>query len=141
LKIYFRQIYAQVGCTFPFNSVFQGFLSGKITDLIKPSSKFINLFGEDYKLIFNVSAKRELAINEIVGPKVYKKDRDVEHTIFLPYTPIMQQLEPNKSALEHLIIGACKILEDYEIDTSKLKLAQERIIDKIISSPEMFIQK
>jgi len=28
--------------------------------------------------------------------------------------------------------------KEYEIDTSKLKVEQEKIIDKIMSSPEMF---
>jgi hypothetical protein len=28
--------------------------------------------------------------------------------------------------------------KEYEIDTSKLKAEQEKIIDKIMSSPEMF---
>jgi hypothetical protein len=138
MKIYFGQIYIQVGISFPFSHLFQKFLGAEISELIKPSQKFIKLHSEDYSLGIRLSAKKELAINEIKGPTVYKKDKDIEFTIFLPYTPIMKEAEPNKSALEHLFHGIYEVLGKYEIDTSRLKAEQEKIIDKIISSPEMF---
>ena len=89
-------------------------------------------------MIFRISAKWQLAVNEIVGPKVYKKEKDVEYSIFLPYTPIMQQSEPNRSALEHLLAGVYEVLDGYEIDTKKLKAEQENIIAEVMASSEMF---
>lgn len=139
MKLYFTQIYAQAGCSFPFGYKFQVFISEKTTNLVKPSSKFINFHGEDYNFIFIISAKRQLAINEIVGPKVYKKDKDVEYSVFLPYVPIMQMQEPNRSALEHLFDAVYEVLEnDYDIDISNLKEKQDELINEIMSSPEMF---
>ena len=138
MKIHFGQIYIQAGINFSFNHIFQNFISEKVTELVEISSKFLEFFTEDYSLIFNVSAKKELAINEIVGPAVYKKDKDVEYSIFLPYVPIMQQPEPNRSALEHLFEGVYKILGEYDIDVSKLQNNQERLIAEILSSPKMF---
>ena len=132
------QFYIQVGITFPFNYRFQIFLSDEITRLIKPSPKFIQLFREDYTLAFRISAKKELAINEVLGPIVFKRDKDVEYSIFLPYTPIMQQINPNESALEHLFDGVYGVLENYEIDISLIKKRQKKIIDKILNSLEMF---
>jgi len=141
MNIYYSQFYYQAGSSFPFSYKFQIYLSEETTRLVKPSTRFIELHGEDYSLMFRISAKRELAINEIVGPTVYKKDKDVEYSIFLPYTPIIQQSEPYISALEHILEGAYEILDDYEIDTSKLKAEQGVIINNIVTLPEMFVQK
>lgn len=138
MKIYFTQIYIQIGVSFPFEYTFQSFLGTKITDLVKPSLKFTELHGDDYSLGFYISAKKELEINEIVGPSIYKKDKDIEYSIFLPYTQIMKQSEPNRSALENLFGGIYYVLGEYEVDITKLKNEEKKIIDKIMSSPEMF---
>jgi hypothetical protein len=117
MEISFGQIYIQAGIKFPFSHFLQKFFGAEVSKLVEPSPKFIKLHGEDYSLIFRISAKKELAVNEIKGPTVYKKDRDVEFTIFLPYVPIMQQSDPNKNALEYLFEGVYEILGKYEIDT------------------------
>ncbi|MDR2546827.1 MAG: hypothetical protein LBC96_04855 [Lachnospiraceae bacterium] len=141
MRIHFGQIYIQVGRIFPFSHAFQIFLGEKITELVEPSPRYNELHGENFKLIFRISAKWQLAVNEVVGPKVYKKDKDVEYSIFLPYTPIMQEPEPNRSALENLFEGVYEVLGGYEIDISAIKAEQEGIIDKILSSPEMFVNE
>jgi hypothetical protein len=141
MKVYFGQIYIQAGISFPFSYVFQNFLGTKVTELIKPSSKFIKRYAEDYSLIFRISAKKELTANEIRGATVYKKDKDVEFSIFLPYTPIIQNEDPNREALKYLFDGIYEVLEKYEINISMLKSEQDKIIDKIMSSPEMFTMK
>jgi hypothetical protein len=138
MKIVFSQIFVQVGVKFNFSYKLYKYLQEELCWLIAPSVKFIKLYKEDYEIIFNVSAKKELAINEIVGPRTSKKNKTIEFTIFLPYTPTMQEPEPNKSALGYLFQGIYEVLGKYEIDMSKLKAEQERMIDKIMSSPEMF---
>jgi len=138
MKMLFTQIYIQVGVTFPFNHMFQRYLSAETTKLVEPSPRFIELYGEDYNLVFNVSAKKELAINEIVGPRVTKRDKYVEFSIFLPFTPIMQRPNPNESALEHLFEGVYDVLGRYEIDILQLKAEQGKLIGEIMSSAEMF---
>jgi hypothetical protein len=138
MKVAFSHIFIQVGINFNFSYKLHKFLIAELSDLITPSEKFLKLHGEDYQLIFNISAKKQLAINEIVGPLTSKKNKTVEFSVFLPYTPIMKELEPNRSALEHLFEGVYEVLEKYEIDSSQVKLEQKKLIDKIMSSPEMF---
>jgi len=138
VKVYFGQFYVQAGRNFPFSQMFQRFISEKVTALVTPSVKYIKGHGEDYSLMFRISAKWQLAITEIIGPKVYKKDKDVEYSIFLPYTPIMQTSDPNRNALVHLFEAVYEVLSGYEINLSRLKDEQNRIIDEIMSSPEMF---
>lgn len=138
MKIIFSQIFIQVGVKFNFSFMMYNYLQEQFNLLITPSEKFSKLYGGEYELIFNVSAKRELAITEIIGPRTSKKNRTIEFTIFLPYTTTIKEEEPNKKALEHLFQGTCEVFEKYVIDTSKLKTEQEKIIDKIMCSSEMF---
>ena len=138
MQIYFRQIYAQSRVNFPFSHVFQKFMSDSITKFVEPSLKFLKGHGEDWDLTFNISAKWQLAVNEIVGPARFRKDKSVEYSIFLPHTPIMQQAEPNRCALEHLFEGVYEVLGGYEIDVSKLKAEQVNIINEVMTSSEMF---
>jgi len=138
MKIEFSHIFIQVGIKFNFSYKLHNFLSEKVSSLVSISDFFLKHYDDSYELIFNVSAKKELAINEIVGPRTSKKNKTIEFTIFLPYTPIMQEPEPNKSALEHLFQGIYEVFRKYEIDTSKVKKEQGEIINKIMSSPEMF---
>lgn len=138
MKVIFSQIYIQAGVNFNFSHQFQIFLSRKVSELLCVSKKFLKLHDKDYTIIFRISAKKELTANEIKGATIYKKDKDIEFTIFLPYTPIIQEAEPIRCALEHLFQGIYDIFEEYEIDTYKLKARQRKIIDRIMSSPEMF---
>jgi hypothetical protein len=138
MKVAFSHIFIQAGINFKFSFKLHNFLSKELSELIIPSGKFLRLYGEDYQLIFNISAKKQLAINEIVGPLTSKKNKTAEFSVFLPYTPIMQEVEPNRSALQHLFEGVYEVLGKYEIDISKLRTEQERIIEKIMASPEMF---
>ncbi|WP_306354300.1 hypothetical protein [Flavobacterium sp. '19STA2R22 D10 B1'] len=138
MKVEFSHIFIQAGIKFNFSYILHNFLSDNVSLLVHPSEMFLKHYEGGYELIFNISAKKELATNEIVGPRTSKKNKKIEFTIFLPYTPIMKELEPNRSALVHLFEGVYEVLGKYEIDTSKLKAEQEKIIDKIMSSPEMF---
>jgi len=141
MKIFFSQFYLQADAFFPFSHIFQRYLSEETTKYITPSKKFIELHGNDSNLIFNVSAKKELAINELFGPKTHKRNKDVEFSIFLPYVPIMTKPNPSKAAIESLFEGMYHVLSDgYEIDIISLKKEQVRIINKILSTPEMFTE-
>ena len=91
MKIYFGQLYIQAGISFPFNSSFQRFLSEEVSKLVEMNPKFEQSYGTEYELMFRISAKKELLTNEICGPTIFKKEKDIEYTIFLPYKFIMEQ--------------------------------------------------
>lgn len=138
MKIYFGQLYIQAGISFPFSSSFQRFLSEEVSKLVEMNPKFEQSYGTEYELMFRISAKKELLTNEICGPTIFKKEKDIEYSIFLPYKFIMEQSNPNKCALEFLFEGIYTVLDLYEINTSRLKIEQNKIINKIISSSNMF---
>jgi hypothetical protein len=138
MRVYFGQVYIEQGAEFPFTCDFQRYISQEVTSLVKTSSKFIEKYGDDFKLGFNVSAKHELEKNEVRGPSVFRKAKDVEYTIFLPFAVFMQQPDPRLAALGFLFQGVYDVFRRLEIDSSKLQEQEGRIIQHICSNSEMF---
>jgi len=139
MKIYVGQVYIETDAVYS-----QQKIHAELTALITPSEKFIAAYGEDWELMFNMSAKaynvktrKKRKVNEICGPTVFKKEKDVEYTIFLPFdhnTP--HDNDKRRFALGHLFEGIYDVLWRYDIDTSRLEAGQQRIIDDIIADPE-----
>lgn len=138
MKIYFGQIYIEPDAFFPFSHLFQRRLSEEITALVAPSAKFIQKYGEDWELMFNVSAKRAIFENEIRGPSFFKKDKDVEFTIFLPFDAIQREVSVRRAAIEFLLRGVCSVLGSLGIDTSAIQARQSSLAESISSDPTMF---
>jgi len=105
MKVWFGQVYIEPGVNFPFSHHFQRRLSQEVTALTKPSREFIKKHGEDFELMFNVSAKQALQDNEIRGPAVFRKTKDLEYTVFLPFDVIMRHADAPKAALRFLLRG------------------------------------
>lgn len=138
MNVYFGQIYIEPGASFPFSHHFQRRLSEEITALVAPSLQFVENYGCDFKLMFNVSAKKSIRDNEIRGPAVYKKTRSVEYTVFLPYDVIMSDSEVAQSALKYLLHGLYFVFESLNIDTAKVVERQSVLIEHICTDPQMF---
>ncbi len=137
MKVGFTQVYIEAGVNFPFNYLFQRYLSEELTALVRTSSKFLKKYGPDFDLRFYISAKKSLADNEIRGPGVYKKGKYVEYTVFLPYSVITLKDDINRSALQFLFKGVYAVFEKLEIDSSKVLEREDALIDHICSDPSM----
>jgi len=140
MKVYFGQIYIKAGVTFPFSHHFQCRIADEVTALVEPSAKFIEKYGKDFKLIFNVSAKEGLEDNEVRGPTVFKKTKDVEYTVLLPFDVIMRYKDAPRHALEFLLKGVCDLFDKLEIDKTTLVGKQSAIIEGICSDPTMLAE-
>src|SRR6266446_207939 len=138
MKVSVSQVYIEPGISFPFTSFFQKWISGNLTELTYPSKEFNHCYGENFHLIFRMSAKAGLRDVEIRGPSVYRKDRDVEYTIFLPYDVIVAADERFNCALDYLLRGIIRILKSLKIDTSLLEKNVPSFIKRICSDPAMF---
>lgn len=139
--IFVSQVYIGKG-DYEFSHIFQKYTSSELTRLSKISPKFISTYDEDFKLIFRMSAKTALKENEVRGPTIFKKDKDVEYTIFLPFdndTPMTN--EKRKFGLQHLFLGIIEVLRKYDIDTSQIENEQTRIIETVLSDPTMNSEK
>jgi hypothetical protein len=137
MRVAFGQTYIEGGANFPFSHHFQKRLLEEVTALVEPSPKFCAKYGKDWDLIFNISAKKALRDNEIRGPTVFRKAKDVEYTIFLPFRVIMQYDDAPRVALRYLLKGVCEVLDQLEIDKRKLVERQESLIEEICSDPTM----
>ena len=142
MNVYVSQIYIQAGVNFPFSHHFQLHLSQELTKRVEPSALFINTYGEDFSLMFRMSAKAELTLPEIKGPAVYRKDKDVEFSIFLTYDKQKKQGPTEyRQALRELMDQIIIVLERLEIDTSKLRLDAHALIESICTTPGMIVAK
>src|SRR5262249_34269143 len=140
MNVHFGQIYGEPGVSFPFSHLFQRRLSREVTALVEPSSKFLKKYGSDFKLIFNVSAKQGLQDNEIRGPSVFRRTKDVEYTVFLAFDVIMRHADAPRHALRFLLKGVCDVFDRLEIDTTRLLDEQEALIEGICSDPTMLAE-
>jgi hypothetical protein len=137
MKVWFGQIYIEPGVSFPFSHLFQRRLSAEVTALVEPSSTFLKKYGSDFELIFRISAKQGLKDNEIKGPTVFRKAKDVEYSIFLPFDVINRNADAPKRALSFLLKGVCKVFDMLEIDKTRLFNKQQSLIEGICSDPTM----
>jgi hypothetical protein len=128
VTVSFCQIYIEMGVSFPLTYHFQVFLSKCIGKLIKPSSLFRKKYGSGFDLGFNISAK---------GPTVFRKTKDVDYTVFLPFDVIQARNAPLSAALECLIEGVISVLKSLDIATDELRTQKCRIIQEVPSNPIM----
>nr|WP_319396803.1 hypothetical protein [uncultured Desulfobacter sp.] len=99
---------------------------------------YIEKYGTDWELIFRISAKKEIKDNEIKGPSVFKNDKDVEYTIFLPFDIINLSLDVPKLAIEFLLKGCCEVFRELGINTEIIENKSQSIIEDICSDAKMF---
>jgi hypothetical protein len=132
------QIYIEPGVNFPFSHIAIKYIDEGISDLVVPSAKFIHKYGDDYRLIFNISAKHSLEENEIRGPTVFKRTKDVEYSIFLPFTVIVSRADAPQTALKFLFQGIYAVFDSLEIDASRVREQEPSMIEHVCSDQAMF---
>ncbi len=137
MKVYFSQIYIKPGVSFPFSHQFQVHLSNVITDLVVSSMSFVEKYGDDSNLIFRISAKTEIRDNELKGPTVFNKGKDIEYTVFLPFDVIHCASDANRSALHYLLNGVTSALESLDINAETLLKNRESLVERVLSDPIM----
>ena len=138
MKIFVAQFYLEAGANYPFSHHFQIYLSNELTRLTIPYEKFITNYAEDFNLIFRISAKSEITESDIKGPAVYKRDKDVEFTIFLPFDKQASQSKRlYRQVLKELICQIVNVLESLEIDVTQILQNSDEIIETIVTTPKM----
>ena len=106
--------------------------------LVSSSALFVKNYSEDFDLMFRMSAKKDIEDNEIAGPTVFKKTKDVEYTIFLPFDVISKSADVPRAALRYLLKGVCSILSSLDIDTMRTGNEHDKLIEEICSDPQVF---
>ncbi|HZF51093.1 MAG TPA: ribonuclease E inhibitor RraB [Polyangiaceae bacterium] len=137
MKVSLGQSYFKPGAKFPFSHRMQVWMSEELSSLAKHFTEFERKYGAGYELMIQLSADRQISDNEIRGPAVYKKDKDVEYTLFLPYDVIIETKAGCRGALEYLLNGIFRIFELTGIDSGMLDERRDSIITHICSDPTM----
>src|SRR3974377_1652345 len=137
MQISFTQVYIEGGVSFPFSHLFQHRLSEALSALAEPSALFLKHYGADLEFIFYISAKDGIQDNEIRGPTVFRKAKDVEYTVFLPFDVVMRHDDAPRYAVILLLKGICEVFDRLKIDKAPLLDKQESIIESICSDPTM----
>lgn len=134
------QVYVEAGVSFPFSHSMQAWVSRKLSSAAKSSAKFEKKYGTGFSLMVNLSAKRHLSENRIVGPAVFKKSKDVEFTLFLPFDVIVAAEDGCRAAGEYLLNGICAIFQKAGIDPEGLEKNRASIIEHLCSDPKMLTE-
>ena len=87
--------------------------------------------------MFRVSAKRAICDNEIFGPSVFKKTKDIEFTVFLPFDVIQCEANTLYSAIGYLLQGVCSVFDSLGIDKSKLQTRKMTLVEAISSDNQL----
>jgi hypothetical protein len=138
MKVHFGQLYIREGVSFPFSCNFQRYLAREVTAITAPSPEFAKKYGREFAIIFRISAKTSTDDNEIKGPTVFRKEKDVEYSIFLPFDVIRREDDVPRAALRYLLKGVSKVLNSLGIDIEILTERRDSIIEKVCSDPTMF---
>ncbi len=140
MNIYIGQIYIDVGVKFEFNHVFQEYIHSILTRHSTPPNNFLERY-KNYDFMFRMSAKKDIQDVEIKGPSIFKRDKDIEYSIFLPYDVITQKDNHNYWALKYLFRGIYEIYDKNKFEYDILEKKEEEIIKKVISDSSMFYKE
>lgn len=137
MKVWIGQIYVKPGVEFPFSHHMQGFLSDQLSALASDAAGFKARFGAGFQLMIRISADTKISDNRLKGPAVYKKDRQVEYAVFLPYDVISRAPVPLQAAAEFMLSGIEKVFEELGISAPKLEKKKPAIIKRLTTDPKM----
>ena len=121
MNIHVSQIYPEAGVNYPFTHRFQQFLSRALTESVAPSANFVALYGDGFDLIFRMSAKSGIDRPECRGPTVFRRDKDVEYTIFLPFRG--DDSTALREAIDTLLKAIIRVLAELGFDTTAIASA------------------
>jgi hypothetical protein len=115
----------------------QRWLSHELTAVAESVDEFLVKFGEGFSAVVNISAKTGIVEPEIRGPTVFKRDKDVEYTLFLPYDVIMRQHDSRRMAARYILSGIRAIFERAGIGLEQLDATMNALTEHLSSDPSM----
>jgi len=100
----------------------------------------VKKYGEDWDLMFRISARAAIGDTDIRGPSVFRKNRNVEYSIFLPFTTIRGAEDVLRTAIEYLFDAFLSVLTKLGFSTERIGARRLALVDSICSDPRMFDQ-
>ena len=140
MKIAFSQLYVEPGASFkrldgPLLGAMRAALDGLGKNIDQLSSKFA---GEDFELVFVLSARSDLDSLEIKGPNIRRKAQAVEFSLFLPWQKATDFKEEIEYVLPKISEGIVSVLTRYEVDASGVDAAIRNVLREARVDPKKF---
>ena len=142
MKVFIGQIYVEVGVSFPFSLAFQKWLGEEVTSRVEWSGDYARSFTEEYKIGFRISAKKNINTLEIKGPTIFKKDKSIEFTLFLPFKQEIADvgsIEACADAFAIVLEGISQCLLLLGLPTDKIQHAKPALL-KFFKSDQRLIK-
>ena len=138
MKCFFTQAYIDPDAGFPLSYHFQELLSAEVGNAVVDTREFYKDFGSGFDLTFYISAKAGISSPEIVGPGVFKKSKDVEFTIFLPFpTGYSGDREGLVPVIGNLFSAIEGVLDRLKIPHEGLALSEMKVVKAVLHDSEM----
>lgn len=139
MNVYVGQIYIEPGVKFPFSIAFQQRISAQLTELVDGWGKNTAHYSDDFDLIFRLSSKSDIEEVEIRGPTIFKRDKSVEYSIFIPFKLLgNSKLRDYYNIIICLIDSIRSVFFKLGIDDKNLQNKSLKIAGDIVNDPEMF---
>lgn len=136
MNVWVSQGYMKPGINFPFSCDMQGRLSDELSSLVEASAQFQARY-PGFKLGVEIDADTGIHDNVIKGPGIFKKWKNVEYRLILPYDVIVRSPDGFRSALTYLLTGIRSILQSQGLDVTRLDEMATAIIESIASDATM----
>lgn len=115
----------------------QRWMAEQLSALSSEFSQAQTKYGSDFELMVRLGADTEMTQNAIKGPSVFRKTKDIEYFLDLPFDVIARSSEGRRMAAEFLLDGIRTIFEKAGIEVASLDEKRASIIDHLCSDPTM----
>jgi len=133
-------MYTEEGVNFPFSHHMQAFWRERLSALAMPSAQFVKAYGADFTLGIRLNARKEIAESEIRGPTVFRRTKDVEYALFLPYDVVMSAEDKCRAAVCLIVSGIQRIADLAQVELVGFESEKDSLIKQTCCNPLMLLE-
>ena len=139
MKFDFSQIYPEIDTDFDLSGMLLELLCERLDSLQKEINHYNKKFqGDDYSIVFIISATRNKVSLETKGPRFLRKSREVEFALHIPYKEIKDFDAKVSYVLNHIAQGIIFVLKKYESDPTGIEETIQDVIKTVRNSGEKY---
>jgi hypothetical protein len=140
MKIFVGQIYIKAGVMFPFSLRFQKWLGDALSERVQASERYCHEVGASFALGIRISAKEDIVEPEIKGPSLFKREKTIEFSIFLPHC----QRDYHDIFVSSLVVGkilksVVAILQQLGLDATKVVRDLDLLEAEFMTTPGLLV--
>ncbi|MEM9885748.1 MAG: hypothetical protein AAF849_07645 [Bacteroidota bacterium] len=118
MNITISSIFPEAGYNFNISYKIHEIIASEINEALTDLGTFDLTFGKDFDLGIIVSTKRKVNDLYVQGPAIFKREKIVDFTIWIPFREVKNSSSYTNSYIDYLIKGILELFERYDIDTT-----------------------